>query len=128
MNFLRLRTYDNYIEAHLAKNKLENAGIPCFITNEYTSTMLPTTTYMLQGGIQLMVRKEDWAEAQSLFASDEETGFRCPECGSENIVAGERWKSVKNMLLLIFSLLLAVPLGRARNIHLCRNCRHVFKK
>lgn len=71
MKYRKLRVFDNSIEATLARDKLLNAGVPCFLTNETVTTMLPNLNYIHGGGIYLMVNQEDYDEAEGILAIDE---------------------------------------------------------
>ena len=93
---LRLASFANAISAHLAKNQLEAAGIPCFISNE-------NRPYgPISGGVHLHVRRRDLAAAQELLhpnqvsmqvlapGSDEDAAAasttRCPRCHHPDVV------------------------------------------
>ncbi|HET6256398.1 MAG TPA: DUF2007 domain-containing protein [Puia sp.] len=69
-NLIQIRAYDNYIYAHIALAKLQNAGITCFLKDEYTITIDPLLSPML-GGIKLMVPERQVEQAQELLAEPE---------------------------------------------------------
>ena len=71
MKYHKLRVFDTLIEASLAKDKLLNAGVPCFLANETVTTLLPSLNYIHGGGIYLMVNPEDSAEAERILITDE---------------------------------------------------------
>jgi hypothetical protein len=54
MQYVKLRTFDNYIPAHIALGKLQNESISCFLVDENTVTIDPFLSYAI-GGIKLMV-------------------------------------------------------------------------
>ena len=60
-------TYSTQVEAFIARDILENAGIPCMLTNETFSSIYPIGHTSL-GGIQLLV-----------FESDEESAIKLLE-------------------------------------------------
>jgi len=90
-----LASFANIISAHLAKNQLDAADIPCFLSNE-------NRPYgPISGGVRLHVRQQDLAAAQELLhashttmhvlATDEETSdtagtVRCPRCHHTDVV------------------------------------------
>ena len=59
MNFIEVRSYDNYIEAHLMLGRLRDEFINCHLLNENSVTIDPFLSNAI-GGIKLMV-----AEPQS---------------------------------------------------------------
>ncbi|GAB3302414.1 putative signal transducing protein [Hymenobacter tenuis] len=90
-----LDTFADTIAAHLAKNRLDAEGIPCFLSNEnrpYGS--------VLSGGVRLYVREPDVAAAQDLLhphrtpmhalpheAAETAAGTpRCPRCQHHDVV------------------------------------------
>jgi len=54
MNFLELRSYDNYIGAHLMMGRLRDEFINCHLLNENSVTIDPFLSNAI-GGIKLMV-------------------------------------------------------------------------
>ena len=54
MDFIQIRSYDNYIYAHIVLSMLQDAGINCHLKDEYTITIDPLLSPAL-GGIKLMV-------------------------------------------------------------------------
>lgn len=74
-------------EAHLARARLEAAGVEAWIGNEHFSSVYPLAG-VIAGGIKLMVREEDAVLAgEVLYPEDSEAGTdqqRCPQCDSEN--------------------------------------------
>ena len=70
MNFIQVRSYDNYIYAHIILSMLQDAGINCYLKDEYTITIDPLLSPAL-GGIKLMVADSQLERALELLA---ETG------------------------------------------------------
>lgn len=54
MNFVELRSFDNYIYAHISLTMLQDAGINCHLQDEYTVTLDPFLSPAI-GGMKLMV-------------------------------------------------------------------------
>lgn len=54
MDFVQLRTFDNYISAHISMTMLQDAGINCHLQDEYVITLDPFLSPAL-GGMKLMV-------------------------------------------------------------------------
>jgi len=70
MDYIQVRSYDNYIYAHIVLSMLQNAGINCHLKDEYTITIDPLLSPAL-GGIKLMVAGSQLERALELLA---ETG------------------------------------------------------
>ena len=70
MNFIQVRSYDNYIYAHIVLSMLQDAGINCYLKDEYTITIDPLLSPAL-GGIKVMVADSQLERALELLA---ETG------------------------------------------------------
>ena len=62
MNFVILEIFNNYVDAHIVKGRLEAAGIHCWLKDEFLSALIvdPLLTNAI-AGIKLMVA-EDWLE------------------------------------------------------------------
>lgn len=64
-NLVVLQSYDNLMQAEIAKSILDSAGIFCALRNEYMSMVYPISAMPSQ----LMVREEDLEQAQRLLMS-----------------------------------------------------------
>ena len=65
MDFVILERFDNYIDAHIVKGRLEDQGIHCWLKDENLSALIvdPVLTNAVSGGIKLMVPKEELQQA-----------------------------------------------------------------
>ncbi len=65
MDFVVLQSFDNYIDAHIVKGRLEDQGIACFLKDEYLSTLIvdPVLSNAVSGGIKLLIPKDEWQKA-----------------------------------------------------------------
>jgi hypothetical protein len=82
MNFISIRTYDNYISANLALSLLKEGSVNCHIKDEYTVTIDPLLSPAL-GGMKLMVEESDQEKALDILAHAEElylATIDCPVC------------------------------------------------
>ena len=70
MEFVELRSYDNYIYAHIVLNMLQDAGINCHLKDEYTITLDPLLSPAL-GGIKLVVAAPQAQRALELLKETE---------------------------------------------------------
>jgi hypothetical protein len=66
MQYVKLRSFDNYIPAHIALGKLENQSISCYLVDENTVTIDPFLSYAI-GGIKLMVASSQAERALSIL-------------------------------------------------------------
>ena len=64
-------TYSTPVEASMARDILESAGIPCMLTNETFSSIYPIGHTSL-GGIQLLVFESDEEKAVKLLQESQE--------------------------------------------------------
>ena len=72
MNFIQVRSYDNYIYANIVLSMLQDSGINCHLKDEYTITIDPLLSPAL-GGIKLMVARSP-AGARIGIAVDRDWG------------------------------------------------------
>lgn len=72
MTYMCIYAFDNYIPAHLALGRLEQAGINAWLKDEHTVTIDPLLTNAL-GGIKLMVHPAQAERARTLMDDWEKT-------------------------------------------------------
>lgn len=132
-------------QAHLAKTRLEAAGIPAFIRDEHLVSINPLYSPAV-GGVKLQVPDVHLREAREILSSRpdvvvsdeealsaepvEEPGpeppelMECPQCGSRGFVE----ETGSPLERLVNGLLLGLPwLWMGRPL-LCRACQHEFRK
>ncbi len=80
-----IATFNLPVEAHLARSRLESAGIAVEIRDENFVTFYWLAANAI-GGIRLDVPDEDAAAAREILAlpPPEEGVLRCPHCGSSD--------------------------------------------
>ena len=66
MNFIAIRSYDNYIPAHIAMGRLKEEFINCHLVNENSVTIDPFLSNAI-GGIKLMVAETQAKRAIELL-------------------------------------------------------------
>ena len=66
MDYIQVRSYDNYIYAHIVLSMLQDAGINCYLKDEYTITIDPLLSPAL-GGIKVMVVSSQLERALELL-------------------------------------------------------------
>lgn len=125
MELITLRAFDNYFQAHLLLTKLRDAGLECYLKDEYTVTIDPLLSNAI-GGIKLVVKKKDAEEAFGLLRSfDEEyrQNISCPKCGSKNILLVPK-RSTENYVTAILSWLFSSYAVSAENVYQCSDCNY----
>lgn len=129
-----LASFDNSIDAHLLRTKLENEGIPCFIFDEHMVTMNALYNITV-GGIKVKVIAEDFDAAQALveelsvkpiFNTDGSI-LACPKCGSSHITPGVKTTNIFGFIFWILIMAGQYPLNM-KNKFLCQQCKTVFRR
>jgi len=129
-----LRIFDNSIEAHLAKSRLEVEGISSYIFDEHIVTLNPLYNNLV-GGIKLKVSEFDLEKAQRILteidikeiSDDQGKTIYCPQCGSSKIQAGYKSiKNIKGILAFIVSLFFVVYPLYYKRVKKCQNCGFEF--
>ena len=124
MNFILLRSYDNYITANLHLQQLEAEGIRVYLENENVATIAP---YLggAAGGIRLMVFEDQLQRATELITAIEEEyrkSLPCPKCGTFNIHSVVNTKKASNWFGAIFTSLFANYAVPVSTIYRCFTC------
>lgn len=135
-NDITIATYDNPVEANIARGKLENENIPCYLTDENTVS----TNWLWNnaiGGIKLMVDEKNSIIAREILSNVPEEIVEiltCPSCSSGNIQ--ELYS--KRGLIMVFKFLIVLLLGvfmvffkrghnKINHKYRCLNCNHIFR-
>ena len=126
MNFVPVQVYQNYIDAHIAKGQLEEAGIACWLKDEHTVTTNPIWTNAV-GGIKLMVAETTQQEARELLHQiDQEKRSRlaCSKCGSHNIEYVSTPRKASNWLSALASFFFGDYAIATDKVYHCFDCGH----
>ena len=135
MDLVTVKLFDNSIDAHLVKSKLESEQISCFLFDENIITLNPILNLSV-GGIKLMISKLDLEKAnlildeinESKLITDNGNFLQCPNCQSVSIDHGfKSMKSVKGILSLITSFFLMVFPIYLKIVNKCKDCGNEFK-
>ena|SRR5687768_9677441 len=133
-DFVTIATFDDYLTANLEKQKLERAGIQCYLADENTIT-IQWTLKNAMGGIKLRVLDRDAEKANSILDETpealevdfkiEDNDLTCPNCGSNNTATEKHSGAVLGLSWL----LLGFPIGGNPNkTSRCFYCEHVWSK
>jgi len=68
MNYILIRSFDNYIPAHIALGRLKEEYINCYLQDEYSVTIDPFLSNAI-GGIKLMVAENQAERALEILNS-----------------------------------------------------------
>lgn len=126
MKFTRLTTCGNLIEANIIKGKLESEGVYCFLTNEHFSSLMPHFSGMLGAGVQVMVNRDALPRAQELLRLHTTQTPVCPECQSSRIKMSLGKHKFRKIVVILFSLLLAIPFNNVNLVRYCADCKKEF--
>lgn len=134
MALITFKTFDNSIDAHILKIKLESEDITCFLFDENIVSINPLYSNLV-GGIKLKINEEDLERAKEIVSELEQTPYTtedekvisCPRCQSTHIESGHKsMKSVGAVLSAIASFLLVIfPLYR-KDVYKCKDCGNEF--
>jgi predicted RNA-binding Zn-ribbon protein involved in translation (DUF1610 family) len=130
MGFVMLKSFDNYISAHIAMGRLEEDGIKGWLKDEYTVTIDPILTNAV-GGIKLMVAMEEKEKAAGILRrldNEYKALHPCPQCGSLNIELVSTPRKASNWFSAIWGFLtfsLAMPVDK---VYHCFDCSHEYKQ
>lgn len=127
--FVELRSFDNYIEAHIVLQRLQHNNINCHLKDENIITLDPLLSPAL-GGMKLMVHELHVERAVELIENAEEEYLKtipCPVCHAHAIKAISITKQHKNKLSALASMLWNGHSLEATRIYRCGKCGYDFK-
>ncbi len=135
MSLITIKTFENAVEAHLLRLKLENEGIQCFLVDENTVSLNPLFNIAI-GGIKLRIDESDETKAKELiaemenaaFLDDDEQIIACPKCQSTDLYTNfKSMKGAKGVMSAIVSFLFMVFPIYYKSVYKCKACGHEFK-
>lgn len=123
MDFVTIRTFQNYFTAHILLSRFRDSGIECFLKDEFLVTVDPILSNAV-GGIKLVVKKEDAEEANLLLQQFDEAYRQnavCPKCGSKTIELVPK-QTTANIATAILTWLFGSYAISAKNVYKCASC------
>lgn len=130
MEYIQLRTFDNYIEANIVLTMLQAANVNCHLKDEHTITIDPLLSPAL-GGMKLMVHHAQAERAWELMDEAEAqylSNFSCPICHAHALKAVSVHKEYKCRLGALVSSLLNGKSVELKKIYRCEKCGYDFKE
>jgi hypothetical protein len=125
---IRIAAYENAIEAHLARGRLETEGIPAYVCHEHHITANWLRSLALQG-VKIYVHPMNRDRAREILAAhdrgeyaldDDQEVPACPRCQSTKLSRHRvSWKSA-----LLVANLTTIPLYFRWAMMKCDTCRH----
>jgi len=123
-----IATFSKPEEAHLFRTRLEAAGIPAYVQDEYLIQMDWFYSNAI-GGVRVQIADENLEAAREFLENDfpqatpDAVDVVCPRCGSGDTAPDELPRRISFLSFLLFSF----PLLFARHRWRCASCRQVFR-
>ncbi len=128
MEFIPIRSFDNYISANLVLSRLLNEGINCYLKDENTITIFPVLGNAI-GGIKICVVDDDVQRATELLNQfDEDEKISCPKCSSKNYHLEVQTNNTSNWILATLSWALTSFALKGKQVYHCYNCSYESDK
>lgn len=125
-NIIAFGSFENSMEASLAKAKLDAYGIPCFLTEENLASLYPIQNPRFS--VRLHIFQKDEAQVREVLTETvvlaEEDLTRCPRCQSTRVEYGYSKKLSWRLTSILFSLLFV--LFPPKKTGHCLDCDHEF--
>ena len=123
---VQVRSYDNYIPAHMMLQRLEAEGIRGYLKDEHTVTIDPILTNAV-GGIKLMIHKDQVERAMDLinqFEKEYKEAVVCPRCHSNNVHYITQPNNVTNWFTAVVTWLFGSYAVSFKKVYKCFDCGH----
>jgi DNA-directed RNA polymerase subunit M/transcription elongation factor TFIIS len=129
MEYVQLRSFDNYIEANIVLNMLLSSNVNCHLKDENLITIDPLLSPAI-GGMKLMVHHAHLQKAWDLLDDAEQQylkNFSCPVCKSHSLKIESVTKKHKCKLAALASMLLNGSSIEITKFYRCTDCGYDFK-
>lgn len=123
MEIVTIRTFDNYFNANITLTRLQDAGIECYLKDEFTVTIDPILSNAI-GGIKLVVKDVDVKQALAML-EEMDAIYRqsavCPQCGNKGLEYISK-PGAKNTLTALFTWFLSSYAVAPEQVYQCSKC------
>lgn len=129
MEYVQIRSYDNYIEANIVLNMLQAANINCHLKDENVITIDPLLSPAL-GGMKLMIHHAHVQQAWDLLNEAERQYLKekaCPVCKAHALTIISITKKHKCKLAALASMLINGQSIEVTKMYQCTACGYDFK-
>jgi ribosomal protein S27AE len=123
MNIVTIRSFDNYFYANIILTKMQDAGIECYLKDEYTVTIDPLLTNAI-GGIKLVVKEGDLPAATALLQAFDKAyinSVKCPKCSASAFTQIAK-QTTPNYLAIILTWLFIKYAPHIQQVYVCGKC------
>lgn len=130
MDYVALRSFDNYIEANIVLNMLQHQNINCHLKDEHIVTVDPLLSPAL-GGIKLMVHHSQVERAWDSLEKAEQNFLQsvpCPVCKAHALKIVSITKKHTCRLAALASMILNGRSVEVTKVYQCGKCGYDFKE
>ena len=129
MEFVELRSFDNYIEANIVLSMLQHHNINCHLKDENIITIDPLLSPAL-GGMKLMVHHVHVEKAWDMMQRAEGEYLKtipCPVCKHHSLIAVSITRKYTSKLSALASMILNGHSVEVTKMYKCTGCGYDFK-
>jgi hypothetical protein len=130
MEFVELRSFDNYIEANIVLLMLQQSNVNCHLKDEHIVTIDPLLSPAV-GGMKLMVHHGHVERAWELLNEAEEQYLKsisCPVCKKHTLKTVAVTREYKCKLSALASMVLNGRPVELKKVYQCTSCGYDFDK
>ncbi len=130
MEYVQLRSFDNYIEANIVLNMLQHSNINCHLKDEHVITIDPLLSPAI-GGMKLMVHHAHVERAWDLMDEAEQQylqSISCPVCKAHALTTISVTKKHRCKLAALAYMLLNGQSVEVKKVYKCTACGYDFKE
>lgn len=128
MEYVELRSFDNYIEANIVMNMLRHHNINCHLKDEHIVTIDPILSPAI-GGMKLMVHHAHVERAWDLMDEAEREYLKdipCPVCHAHALKTISITRNHRCKLAALASMILNGHSVEVKKIYRCNKCGYDF--
>lgn len=129
MDFIEIRSFDNYIEANIVLQMLQHNDVNCHLKDENIITIDPLLSPAI-GGMKLMVHHTHVEKAWDMIERAEQEYLKsipCPVCHVHGLKAVSITKQYSSKLAALASMVLNGHSVEKTKIYRCGACGYDFK-